>query len=46
MALTALDLIEHPELLAAIKEEHRKNVAAQAEYGCAGLPPNFLFAFR
>ena len=31
MALTALDLIEHPELLAAIKEEHRKNVAAQAE---------------
>lgn len=29
MALTALDLIEHPELLAAIREEHRRNVAAQ-----------------
>ena len=29
MALTALDLIEQPELLAAIQEEHRQNVAAQ-----------------
>lgn len=29
MALTALDLIEQPELLAAIQKEHRQNVAAQ-----------------